>query len=689
MKIPTILCGPIIRRVEPNQVCIWIATSKPLKIGAKVYTVERNQASDSNTYQIIPTTFNSNIAQLGENLYINLLRVTPSQGSYPIDTLLAYNLFFKKGLDLVDLGHFDLLTHDSPDSIVYGDLDLPTFYISSGRHSNILYGSCRKPHGKGDDVLVQADKKLEDSYSNLEIRPTSLFLMGDQIYADDIADPLFPFVAKLGKKLVGQREQLEEIEPRLIPYSDRLDTIQGRKFIMDQLCNFTSNQSHNHLMQLGEYAAMYLLNWGPELWKLLYEHSFETFEEAVENNNIHFAFPEENDNRIKEMDKLKAQYDDHVDALIEFQHHLSSIRRLLANTPTYMIFDDHDITDDWNITSDWKSAVWNAPLGRHIISNGMTAYWAFQGWGNDPELFSNRFIHSIVSYCKTMNVKSHHYQEFIEELWSFNDWHFVAPTVPKALFLDTRTMRGYLPLPKPKKVGPKLVESIQGPELISQQGFQHVSKALKESGWQPKTPLVIVSPSPLYGIEIIESFLIDYLSPLRLFGFKATSRFDLEAWQFNGKGITNFLKAIVDWQPSQCFILSGDVHYGFALNTTVEFKNREKIKIHQLTSSPIKNMSFSGVLGSLIKGLVGITSTNRKKKNIHRFCSQDYTLSEETDSNPCPPSFKWKETIQYIPTQSGATIETNNNLGLLSIALDHYENQLLNENSRGKSSERS
>ncbi|MBE4907816.1 hypothetical protein IMZ08_07085 [Bacillus luteolus] len=681
MKIPTILCGPIIRRVEPNQVCIWIALSKPLKVGAKIYTVERNSSSDSYTYQEIRTKSNVETVQLGENLYISLLKLNPSQDSLPTDTLLAYNLFFKKGTNVVGLGAFNLLSPDNPDSIVYGDLDLPTFYISSGQHSNILYGSCRKPHGKGDDVLVQADKKLEDSYFNLERRPTSLFLMGDQIYADDIADPLLPFISKLGEALIGQREQLEEIDPRLTPYSHRLDKVQGRKFIMNQLCNFTSKHSHNHLMQLGEYAAMYLLNWSPELWKLLYEHPFDSFEEAVENNNIHFVFPEDSDNRIKEKAKVEAQYNEHVEALVEFQQHISSIRRLLANTPTYMIFDDHDITDDWNITADWKNAVWNAPLGRHIISNGMAAYWAFQGWGNDPELFSNQFIKAIASYCKSMNVKSNNYREFTEALWYFNDWHFVAPTVPKAVFLDTRTMRGYLPLPKPKKIGTKFLESVQGPELITEKGFQRVSEVLQEGGWTPNTPLIIVSPSPLYGIDIIESFLLDYLSPLRLVGFDATSTFDLEAWKFNGKGITNFLHAIADWNPSQCFILSGDVHYGFMLDTKIEFNNKKETKIHQLTSSPIKNMSFSGVLGPLIKGVVGITSFTRKKKTIHRFCSQDFSIADETNSTPCPSSFMWKETVQYVPTSSGSFIETTNNLGLLSFTLDTYENELLNENS--------
>jgi phosphodiesterase/alkaline phosphatase D-like protein len=43
----------------------------------------------------------------------------------------------------------------------------------------------------------------------------------------------------------------------------------------------------------------------------------------------------------KQLDQLKCAY-----------HVLPKVRRVLANIPTYMIFDDHDITDDWNITEE-------------------------------------------------------------------------------------------------------------------------------------------------------------------------------------------------------------------------------------------------------------------------------------------------------------------------------------------------
>ena len=44
-KLPTLLAGPILRRVEPSQVCIWIACSKDVSIRAEIFRVEAGSVS--------------------------------------------------------------------------------------------------------------------------------------------------------------------------------------------------------------------------------------------------------------------------------------------------------------------------------------------------------------------------------------------------------------------------------------------------------------------------------------------------------------------------------------------------------------------------------------------------------------------------------------------------------------------
>src|SRR5262249_3590207 len=63
---------------------------------------------------------------------------------------------------------------------------------------------------------------------------------------------------------------------------------------------------------------------------------------------------------------------------------LPRVRRLLANVPTYMVFDDHEISDDWNLTPRWAKQTRANALGRAVIRNGLAACTLFQSWGNDP-----------------------------------------------------------------------------------------------------------------------------------------------------------------------------------------------------------------------------------------------------------------------------------------------------------------
>src|SRR4029079_4006259 len=68
---------------------------------------------------------------------------------------------------------------------------------------------------------------------------------------------------------------------------------------------------------------------------------------------------------------------------------LAKVRRVLANIPTYMIFDDHDVTDDWNLNPLWLYLGRTTPLGVTIIRNAYITYALFQDWGNDPLKYEN------------------------------------------------------------------------------------------------------------------------------------------------------------------------------------------------------------------------------------------------------------------------------------------------------------
>ncbi|MBT2679530.1 hypothetical protein J7E38_10990 [Bacillus sp. ISL-35] len=668
MKLPFILSGPILRRVEPTSIYIWITLSRHVKMDAQLFQI------DEDTYIPLEINTETKSFKAGEQLYIYLIKISPNKAPFPSCTLLGYNLFFKKGVVVRDLGSYGLLTKEHNRSIVYGNLKYPAFYIDDDSvPTNLLYGSCRKPHGVGGDALIAADSLVEEKHLDHSQRPNGLFFMGDQIYADDVGDPLFPILSVLSSELIGHRDfsSLSKLVPEVL--HSRLTRVNARQFLIEHLANFSTGKGDNHLITFGEYAAMYLISWSPEIWEFIQENDLiQSFRQLIENKQLHLKFESEPKKREKELSRLEARYEEQTEHIREFIVTITATRRLMANIPTYMIFDDHDLTDDWNISEKWTETVRNSPLGKYIIGNGLAAYWLFQGWGNDPENFDTSFRNKIENYLGPGNLESGDFKEGLDFLWDYHSWHFIAPTVPKTVFLDTRTQRDFDPRPKPVKLGILIEETTRTPLLISEKGWQSTTEKLLKSGWNKHTPLNIVSPTPVYGMGLIESFLHKYVFPFKVLGFPVQTSFDFDGWKYNGKGFHTFLSQVSSWDPSYVILLSGDVHFSSAVKSEVELNDGKKHSICQFTSSPIHNESFTGVWGLLMKSVLWLNAQKRKEHSLYRSCSETYSLSLTKDKTGIPKQKLWEETINYYSFSDGSIAETKNSIGYL-----HFDNSVL------------
>ncbi|BAQ09249.1 hypothetical protein OXB_0777 [Bacillus sp. OxB-1] len=654
-----VLAGPILRRVEKKSISIWVATSRSFQIKAALF----NLADGS----LLPTWSETESVRVGEKLFIHLVQV---YGDFPMDTLLGYDLTFAGHGEFHDLASLGYLSEHGAQSIVYPGIPYPSFHLPESSSPNFLYASCRKFHGKGEDSLTAGDELLHTTASRLQERPSALFLVGDQIYADDVASPLFPVIRTIASNFIGE-EELSRLDHRLEqhPFHRSLYNVNGRQFIMEQFCRFTSSNPHNHLMTFGEYAAMYLLSWSPALWETV---ALPSFDELVEKDEFHFIFPDDE----KEKDQQRRNYERQTEDLLQTIGDLRRIRRLLANMPTYMIFDDHDVTDDWNLTADWRDHVSRSPLGKHVVTNGLCAYWAFQGWGNEPQRYEEAFLQSMRNYFDRLIVGTPAHTDWMDCIWSFRHWHFVAPTRPAALFLNTRTMRFYDANPLPVKIGWIYKENIRGPRLIGPAGWKAISSTLHASGWKRGDPLTIISPTPLYGMGIIESFLHSYVYPLRSIGIPVHEMLDFEAWKYNGKAFNEFLRHIVKWRPSRCIILSGDVHYASAVHSRIRWKNGFAASILQVTSSPSNNMSFSGLWGLLMRAAIRWNSNKRKGVTIRRHCDDSFNIRNGGSEPPCDAP--WQEELYYVSKHPGSSIvETGNNIGQLIIGENAVQPALL------------
>jgi hypothetical protein len=510
---------------------------------------------------------------LGEHLHVALVMAQPTgfdqnqdsatSTGFPLDTLLAYDI------EIIDAGHVkrqgrrlaELGLTSGSNAIVYkdnlsGELDkeglLPTFFLKGdGGPLNIIHGSCRKLHGKGEDCLVVADELISSSLKDLTRRPSALFLTGDQIYADDVATPLARHLTELGIKLLGWEERIRgtnkvvsEIKPG------------ERQKVIREFAGFTAGHAGNHLLGFGEFAAMYMMAWNAENW------------------------PHDITNTAASPNWKRTTYGGHVKQLEETRRDLAAVRRVLANIPTYMIFDDHEITDDWNITREWHDNVADSECGKQIVTNGLAAYWAFQGWGNDPSLFSNDFIDSIVGYFgKRGNVSEAEKQSFQDFLWNFHGWTFSAPTNPLTLLVDSRTRRHY--------------DTFKGaPQLIGEEGLLSISRTAADANFKKGDPVIIVVPTPVFGFDLIQALQKAFSLITSVYIL------DLESWYANTLSRIRFLTFLLQTlAPRHCIFLSGDVHFGFTIKAAFAplqegYGYDDIMSITQLNSSALKTTSL-------------------------------------------------------------------------------------------------
>jgi hypothetical protein len=182
-----------------------------------------------------------------------------------------------------------------------------------------------------------------------------------------------------------------------------------RKNVLFCEARYTTVDPESHLMSLAEFCAMYLLAWCNEGWPtkdgqpvlppLTEQYTLPT--SPAQRSRIwelHTAgLPREGTDRLKALEnalerlrkrtKTVEGYPKTVEILKKLYGSLPRVRRALANVPTLMVFDDHDVTDDWNISRAWRDAVHSTALGRAMIRNGLVAYALFQGWGSDPERY--------------------------------------------------------------------------------------------------------------------------------------------------------------------------------------------------------------------------------------------------------------------------------------------------------------
>lgn len=543
--LPDVLAGPLLRRLEPGRLVLWLVASRELSLQLWLQPegqAQQTHALDEHCQQL----------PLGRHAVLHLIDL-PLEQALPQDQRIAYDL------QIIDSasakGMRDWAPHLLYDGAEHAD------FVLRARVDHLLHGSCRKPHHAADDGLLCADRLLAEPHDARQ-RPALLLMSGDQVYVDDVAGPLLcaihQLIARLGlfdEFLQGAVvEDSQALYANPVGYYQRADllpavksnqTLRDRFFGGVEKPVFTSSSADNHLVTFAEMIAMYLLVWSPVPWTLISEQPPPL---------------------SAEQQQRYARERERIDA---FRQSLGQAARVFAHLPTLMIFDDHDVTDDWNLSARWEQTAYGHPFSKRIIGNALLAYLLCQGWGNNPDVFEqplNAFA-DLLQQRQNEHLRAAAQDALIDQLLHFEQWHYVLPTTPALLVLDTRTRRwrseGHLSKPS---------------GLMDWEALCDFQQALLDH-----PSCIIVSPAPMFGVKLIEGIqkLFTYAGhPLMV---------DAENWMAH-RGAASVMLNIFRHSrtPGDFVILSGDVHYSFVYRVSIRHK-RASPTIWQITSSGIKN----------------------------------------------------------------------------------------------------
>ncbi|SDQ56151.1 hypothetical protein SAMN04490186_0989 [Pseudomonas grimontii] len=539
--LPTVLAGPLLRRLEPRRLVLWLVGSQALALTLRLHIPGQNRDIPLNRGQC-------EIVPVGRHAFIHLIDV-PLDDALPQDVVIGYDLLID------DTGIAEWAPH-----LVYANAHCPSFVLHSRIHQ-LVHGSCRKPHHPAGEGLLCVDRLLAEAHTPAQ-RPALLMMSGDQVYADDVAGPMLraihALIARLGlfdeylegavvddsASLYGHRASYYH-RADLLPALDSNETLRERFFGGVKKPIFTSSTADNHLVTFAEVMAMYLLVWSPTPWGLINPQP-----------------------PVLSTDEQQRYHREQVQIDL-FCKGLPGVARVFAHLSTLMIFDDHDITDDWNLSAQWEETAYGHPFSKRIIGNALLAYLLCQGWGNNPDAFDE-----LVSQTRTLTAQAQAdhldasaQDELLEALLKFQQWHYVLPTTPALVVLDTRTRRWRSEFTLKQPSG-----------LLDWEALSELQQELLD---HPSA--IIVSPAPIFGVKLIETVQ-------KIFSWCGHPLLvDAENWMAH-RGAAQVILNIFRHSrtPGNYVVLSGDVHYSFVYEVLIRHRNAGP-RIWQITSSGIKN----------------------------------------------------------------------------------------------------
>ena len=269
----------------------------------------------------------------------------------------------------------------------------------------------------------------------------------------------------------------------------------------------------------------------------------------------------------------------------------SDVRQALAVLPTYLIFDDHEITNDWNLLPQWCASML-ASGQEQLIVDGLVAYWVYQGWGN--------LAHSQDTQHPLLHIMQEaHDEDVIEQLRDEirrevrgevnGHWHYTIATEPPIFVMNARSER--------TSIFNKDEEDICAPtRILSKAQMTELQTWMQE---HDNALSILVSSVPIILPPVIgfaeyiagERFLQGSAPPLRWLGRRLAhmqqrfaGRMSFDHWPAYAQTWRELVQ-LLSKRQHDIVALSGDVHFSYA----IEAHASRRARLLQLVSTPLEN----------------------------------------------------------------------------------------------------
>lgn len=265
-------------------------------------------------------------------------------------------------------------------------------------------------------------------------------------------------------------------------------------------------------------------------------------------------------------------------------------RWFLANVPSVMIFDDHEMIDDWNISSAWVAHIRQQPWWEDHVIGGMMTYWLYQHLGN----VSPAVIRREGLLAELMEVDD---GEAVLRGWAMGSEEF-TPEPGGSRFNFVRDI-GRVRLVMLDSRNGRVLEPGRR-RMIDDDEWRWVV----ESCSAPVEHLLIGTSVPafvprgLHDLQVWTEAIGDgrWGGLGRRIGEKIRIKADMEDWpSFNTsfEALANLLATLGSSArpdaPATIAVLSGDIHFSYAAQIHFPSGSPMCSTVHQLVNSPIRN----------------------------------------------------------------------------------------------------